>query len=74
MVARGTRWRLARLGRKDISFGAAVALGIGLGYVQPRKRHRPSYDGAGQDGDLEAIGIDFSAALGKCWSAAQKRA
>lgn len=55
---------MARLQAGGVPFGTAVALGLGLGYVMPSNRP-PRYNGAGFQGDRDAIAGDFQAAVRK---------
>lgn len=67
MTALSDLKRMARLRATGLSFGSALALGLGLGHVaSPNGRVR--YNGAGFKGDREAIGQDFRKAIDKVLS------
>jgi hypothetical protein len=55
--------RMARLRASGLSFGASVALGLGLGHVKPQPRDRSRYNGAGLAGDRDALAGDFDTAV-----------
>ena len=48
-----------------MSFGSALALGIGLGHTLPRQPSITKYNGKGFAGDQEAIAEDFNMAVQK---------
>jgi hypothetical protein len=53
--------RMARLRAEGLSFGAAFALGFGLGHAKTTPRRVIRYNGAGLAGDRNAVEGEFAA-------------
>jgi hypothetical protein len=57
--------RMARLRAGGLSFGASVALGLGLGHAKSGRPRGIKYNGDGLDGDRRAIEAVFEAATAR---------
>ncbi len=73
MPARHDLRRFAKMRASGSSFGAAVAMGLGLDHVKPSDAARPKYNGAGLEGDRDAIAGDFRRAIEKAQGIDLKR-
>ena len=64
VTARHDLRRFAKMRASGMSFGTAVALGLGLDHARVRLGDaKPKYNGAGLAGDRDAIAGDFRRAL-----------
>ena len=64
--------RFAKLRAGGLPFGSALALGFGLDHAK-LNRDETRYNGAGLDGDRDAIGGDFGRAIEKATPRSIKR-
>jgi hypothetical protein len=55
--------RMARLRAGGLSFGAAIAIGLGMDHAKVKAGRRPVYNGAGLAGDRKALESDFNVAI-----------
>lgn len=63
MTARHDLQRFSELRASGLSFGASVAMGLGLGHIKSSTVEKPRYNGLGLAGDRDAIGGDFRRAM-----------
>jgi hypothetical protein len=63
VTARHDLRRFARMRASGLSFGAAVATGLGLGHAKSQIIGKPKYNGAALVGDRDAIAGDFREAV-----------
>ena len=64
MTARHDLRRFAKMRASGMSFGTAIALGLGLDHARVASNDaKPKYNGAGLSGDRDAIAGDFRRAI-----------